>query len=186
MERIAIFLDLANLEQAFRRLGAKIDYLGLRDYLAEGRVLVETYAYLPINPFHPESKQHFADFLQRNAFLIRSKLGKPRPDDRWKCNFDVEIAVDILRCIQHCRIDIVIIGSGDGDMLPICEELRLRGVRCEIAGTNESAADELLAGASGYIDLGTLIREQREEPMQENSQDANRVEPDVQEIDAVC
>ena len=39
MERTALFLDIANLEQAFRRYQVKIDYLGLRDFIADGRSL---------------------------------------------------------------------------------------------------------------------------------------------------
>jgi uncharacterized LabA/DUF88 family protein len=179
MERAMLFLDFANLEQGFRKLGARIDYLGLRDYLAEGRLVVETFAYLPISPYNPEGKKHFADFLSENGFVVRSKVGKPRPNHKWKCNFDVEMAVDILHYAHHGRVDIIVIGSGDGDMLPICEEVRRSGVRCEIAATPASASEELLAAASGYIDLGTIIREQREELNQNGSEEANRIVPEL-------
>jgi uncharacterized LabA/DUF88 family protein len=185
MERVTIFLDLANLEQGFRKLGAQVDYLGLRDYLADGRVLVETFAYLPINPYTPDQKKHFADFLERNRFLVRSKIGKPRPNHKWKCNFDVEMAVDILHCAQLGRVDIVVIGSGDGDMLPLCEEVRSLGVRCEIAATKESTAKELLGAASGYIDLGAIVRKQREEFIENSSDDEPRIVSDVAETESV-
>jgi uncharacterized LabA/DUF88 family protein len=178
MERAAIFLDFANLEQGFRKLGTQIDYLGLRDYLAEGRLLVETFGYLPISPYNPDRKKNFADFLWDNGFFVRSKVGKPRPNHKWKCNFDVEMAVDILHCAHHARMDIIVIGSGDGDMLPICEEVRRSGVRCEIAATPESASEDLLRAASDYIDLGTIIRAQREELNQNGSEDANRNVPE--------
>lgn len=179
MERSAIFLDFANIEHGFRDLGVQVDYLGLRDYLAEGRLLVETFAYLPISPYNPEGKNNFADFLRNNGFFVRSKVGKPRPNHRWKCNFDVEMAVDILHYAHQCRVDIVVIGSGDGDMLPICREVRRSGVRCEIAATPESLSAELLDAASGYIDLGTVIRDQREEPVREGAEDANRIVPEL-------
>jgi uncharacterized LabA/DUF88 family protein len=185
MERVTIFLDLANLEQGFRKLGVQVDYLGLRDYLADGRVLVETFAYLPINPYTPDRKKHFADFLQRNGFLVRSKIGKPRPGNRWKCNFDVEIAVDVLHCAHHGRVDIVVIASGDGDMLRLCDEVRLLGVRCEIAATRESTAEELIRAASGYVDLGAIVREQCEEVMGNSSEDANRTVSDTEEPNLV-
>jgi uncharacterized LabA/DUF88 family protein len=178
LERAAIFLDFANLEHGFRQLGTQIDYLGLRDYLADGRLLVETFAYLPMSPYNPESKRGFADFLSENGFIVRSKIGKVRPNHKWKCNFDVEMAVDILHCAHHARVDIIVIGSGDGDMLPICREVRRNGVRCEIAATPESMSEELLGAASGYIDLGIVISEQREELMQNGSEDANRVVPE--------
>lgn len=183
MERVMMFFDLANLENGFRQFGVRVDYLGLRDYLAEGRVLVEAFAYLPINPNNPEGKRQFAEFLQRNGFFVRSKIGKPRPGNKWKCNFDVEMAVDILHCAHHSRVDIVVIGSGDGDMLPICEELRLLGVRCEIAATKGSTAEDLLGAASGFVDLGAIVREQRDEMM--GTADANRIVPDIAETESV-
>jgi len=141
--------------------------------------LVETFAYLPINPYNPERKRHVAEFLCDNGFFVRSKIGKPRPNSKWKCNFDVEMAVDILRFIHHARADIIVIGSGDGDMLSICEEVRRSGVRCEIAATRECMAPELLGAASGYIDLGTIIREQREELLRNGSEDATRTVPEI-------
>lgn len=157
MERVAVFLDIANLEQAFRRYEAKIDYLGLRDYIAEGRFLVETFVYLPINPHDPERKRNFIDFLKRNGFWVRSKIGKPRPDNKWKCNFDIEMAVDMLHYAQHGRVDIVVLGSGDGDFIPVLQAIRMNGVRCEVASTKETMAEDLLGAASGFIDLGKII-----------------------------
>lgn len=159
MERTAIFLDIANLEQAFRHYDAKIDYIGLREYLTAGRFLVDAFAYVPINPYDVDRKRYFIDFLGRNGFLVRSKVGKPRPDNKWKCNFDVEMAVDMLRYSHQARVDIVVMGSGDGDMLPVCEEIRFNGIRCEVAATRQTVADDLVAAVNGFIDLGEIIRE---------------------------
>ena len=164
LERLAAFLQLASLEQAFRQYGAKIDYLGLRDFIAEGRSLVETFVYLPISPYDPERKRNFIDFLKRNGFLVRSKVGKPRPDHKWKCNFDIEMAVDMLHYARHGRVDIVVMGSGDGDFAPLLQEIRMNGVRCEVAATRETMAEDLLGVASGFIDLGKIIVAQSREP----------------------
>jgi uncharacterized LabA/DUF88 family protein len=160
MERTAVFLDVANLECGFREFQQRIDYLGLRDYLAEGRFLVETFAYVPVSPYQPDKKKDFIDFLQRNGFLVRAKLGKPRTENRWKCNFDVELAVDMLHFAHHGRVDIIVIGSGDGDLIPVLQEIRLSGIRCEVASTLKTVSQDLLAAASGFIDLGKVIREQ--------------------------
>jgi uncharacterized LabA/DUF88 family protein len=186
MERIAMFLDLANLEDGFRRLGERADYVGLRDYLAEGRILIETFVYLPLSPYHPERKRHLSDFFERNGFLVCSKIGKSRPGHKWACSFNVEMAVDILHYAHGGRVDIIVIGSGHADMLPICEELRWRGVRCEIAATKDCAAEELLIAASGFIDLGTIIREQREELIQNGSQDPSGTVPGTENPEPIA
>jgi uncharacterized LabA/DUF88 family protein len=182
MERTAVFLDMANLEQSFRKLDVRVDYLGLRDYLGEGRVLAETFVYLPISPYNPEGKQRLVRFLQDNGFLVRSKIGKPRPLHRWKCNFDVEMAIDILNCAHRGRVDIVVIGSGDGDLLPVCEAVRLLGVRCEIAATRESLSQELVTAANGFVDLGSIIREQRDTAPEDAAQDTESETPEVEVI----
>jgi uncharacterized LabA/DUF88 family protein len=178
MERTAIFLDLANLEQGFRKLGERVDYVGLRDYLAEGRILVETFVYLPISPYDPEGKKDLVDFFQLNGFLVCSKIGKRRPGRKWKCHFDTEMAVDILHFAHYVDVDIIVIGSGHSDMLPICEEVRWRGVRCEIAATKDCAAEELLSAASGFIDLGSIIQQQRES--QNSSQEVSGIVPETE------
>lgn len=162
MERVVIFSDHANNESSFRKLGIGIDYLGLRDYLGEGRTIVENFVYVPISPFNPEGKKGFVDFLRRNGFLVRTKIGKPRQGNKYKCNFDVEIAIDVMRFAQQGNVDIIVLACGDGDMRRLCEEVRLCGVRCEIASTDESVAPELLEVASGYINLGAAIQQQRQ------------------------
>jgi uncharacterized LabA/DUF88 family protein len=163
MERAALFLDVANTELAFRRYNSRVDYLGLREYIADGRSLVEAFAYVPMNPRHPERKRNFIDFLRRNGFWVRSKVGKPRPQNKWKCAFDIEMTLDMLRYARHARIDILVLGSGDGDMTPVLQELRMNGVRCEVASTRESIAEDLLGVASGFIDLGKIIVAQSQE-----------------------
>lgn len=160
MERTVLFLDIANLECSFRHYDAQIDYVGLRDFLAEGRFLVDAFVYLPISPYEPNAKDSFIDFLSRNGFYVRSKLGKPRPNDRWKCNFNVEMAVDMLHFTHHGRAEIVVLGSGNGDMIPVCHEMRMNGVRCEVAATRQSVADDLLRVANGFIDLGEIIKDE--------------------------
>jgi len=178
MERAAIFCDLAKLEVEFRKLGVHIDYLGLREYLGEGRIVVETFVYFPINPYTPERKNKFAAFLQHNGFIVRGKIGTPRPGRRWTCNCNVEMAVDVLNYIRDGRIDIVVIGSGSGDIVPVCEEVRRRGVRCEVASTGECADEEVISAASSFIDLGAVIRQQLGQIIRNGSEDANPIAPE--------
>lgn len=161
MEKVVIFVDLANVERAFRRTGERVDLLGLRDYLAGGRFVLDTFVYVPIDPFNPDRQTFVVEFLQRHGFFVRSKLGKKRPGGRWKANFDVEIALDASRYAATRRPDVVVLACGDGDLTCLVLELRLQGVRCEIATTRAVASENLLAAASGFIDLGEVITQDR-------------------------
>jgi hypothetical protein len=66
-------------------------------------------------------------------------------------------------------------------MAPVCEEVRWCGVRCEIAATKECTALELVAAASSYIDLNSVIQRQREESVRDGSEDASRNVSDAAE-----
>jgi uncharacterized LabA/DUF88 family protein len=87
----------------------------------------------------------------------------------------------MLHYAQHGRVDIVVMGSGDGDFIPVLHAMRSNGVRCEVASTKETMADDLLGAASGFIDLGKIIVAQSQENV-----DATPVDdiPPVDRIDA--
>ena len=50
MERVTVFLDLANIEAS---APGRVDYKALHRYLGEGRYLQEAYAYVPVDPRLP-------------------------------------------------------------------------------------------------------------------------------------
>lgn len=156
MEKLAIFFDHANISGAIQELGRDVDYAALRDYIAEDRFLVEAFIYYPINPKKQTEARKRIEALEEKGFFVRSKLGKPAGDDRYKCNVDVELAIDILRFVHAAKVDIVALVAGDGDMCALVREVRFNGVRCEVAFTAKAAA-ELRRAANGFIDLEQVI-----------------------------
>ncbi|MBN1935637.1 MAG: NYN domain-containing protein [Anaerolineae bacterium] len=154
-ERVAVFVDYHNTLHALRRVGRQIDLLALHDYLSEGRHLVEAMLYIATHP-QPERQEEDRVTLHRlrqSGFLVRSKVGQLLPNGRLKCDFDLEMALDIQEFIVHSRPDIVVLVTGDGDFTPLVQRLRLRGVRVEIASTPGSVSAALRAMANGFIDL---------------------------------
>ena len=96
-ERTAVFIDYHNTQNALRRAGRQIDLVGLQDYLAEGRHLIETFLYIAT---HPQPEQQEVDQanqqrLRQLGFMIRSKQGQMLPNGRLKCNFDLDMALDV-------------------------------------------------------------------------------------------
>ena len=161
MERHAQFWDLANIESAFRRLEARIDYTGLRTYLAGGRSLIDTFCYVPQNPHRPDDREVLLRHFKKHGFFVRTKIGQKRCGGQWKCNFDVEMACDILRFVEYAKPDTIAVCSGDRDMKAVYQSVRERGVRVEVAATRNSFAWEILDAASSFIDLGKVIADQR-------------------------
>lgn len=156
MERIAVFLDFANIEAAAH---SRIDYGSLRQYLGEGRHIIECFAYVPIDPRNPQGRDGMINHLQQSGWMVHSKMGK-LAGDTYKANVDVEMTIDIIRCSEVMRPDILVLCSGDGDFLPLIRYLRQRGVRIETASFQRAASRETKAEANGFIDLDRWKAEQ--------------------------
>ncbi|MBN1954083.1 MAG: NYN domain-containing protein [Anaerolineae bacterium] len=160
-ERVVVFIDYHNTLHALRRVGQQIDLVALRDYLAEGRHLIETFLYIAT---HPLPERQMADretlnHLQRHGFLIRSKMGQLLPNGRLKCDFDLEMALDVQEFTSRVHTHIVVLVTGDGDFTPLVERLRRQGIRVEVASVSGSIAASLRAMANGFVDLTRIGQE---------------------------
>ena len=172
-ERLALFIDGANLHAASKGLGFDIDYKLLRqEFARRGRLvrasyytaILENEEYSPIRPL--------VDWLQYNGFTLVTKPAREFVDSqgrrRVKGNMDIELAVDALTLAD--RIDHAVLFSGDGDFRALTEALQKRGVRVSVCSSIRSSppmiADELRRQADNFIELeelrGVIGREPRE------------------------
>lgn len=162
-ERIAIFIDGANLYSAARGLAFDIDYRRLLDlFSTKGRLirafyytaLVEDQEYSPIRPL--------VDWLDYNGYAMVTKPTKEFTDAmgrrRIKGNMDIELAIDMLEMAQY--IDHAILFSGDGDFRRLVEAVQRRGVRVSVVSTIRSSppmvSDDLRRQADNFIELQDL------------------------------
>jgi len=81
---VLVFVDESNVVSSVRALGRKLDWLMLRDHLAdadEGRELIEMVIYAGLPPSMPEwqsereKKNKFLHWLRSNGFLVVTKDG---------------------------------------------------------------------------------------------------------------
>ena len=162
-ERLALFIDGANLHAASKGLGFDIDYKLLRaEFARRGRLvrahyytaLLDGEEYSPIRPL--------VDWLQYNGYGVVTKPAREFVDRegrrKIKGNMDVELAVDALESAE--RIDHAVLFTGDGDFRALVEALQRRGVRVSVCSTIRSQppmiADELRRQADNFIDLEDL------------------------------
>lgn len=181
-ERLALFIDGANLYATARALGFDIDYKLLRqEFERRGKLLrafyytalLETEEYSPIRPL--------VDWLNYNGFSLVTKPAKEFTDAlgrrKVKGNMDIELAVDAMELAP--RLDHAVLFSGDGDFRPLVESLQRQGVRVSVVSTIRSQppmiADELRRQADNFIELDALRdivgrpqREPREQASHEN------------------
>ena len=155
MEKVTIFLDFANIEAS---APSSINYGSLLRYLGEGRTILEAFAYVPVNPRAPHDRNGVIHHLQQSGWLVNAKMGKIA-GQTYKANVDVEMTIDIIRCSQYRRPDILVLCSGDGDFMPLIRFMRYRGVRLETAAFLRAASQEVKTESSGFIDLDRWYRE---------------------------
>ena len=165
-EKVALFIDGANLYAAARALGFDIDYKRLLKVFGEkGRLiraiyytaLIEDQEYSPIRPL--------VDWLDYNGYTMVTKPTKEFTDSygrrKIKGNMDIELAVDMLEMAD--ALDHVVLFSGDGDFRRLIEAVQRKGVRVTVVSTVKSsppmAADELRRQADNFIELMDLSKE---------------------------
>ncbi len=157
-ERVAIFADYPNTLAALRRAGRQIDLVALRDYLAEGRHLIEAFLYVGSHPLPEQAQADQAALhrLRQHGFLIRTKPAHLLPNGQLHCTFDLELALDVQEFVARTRPDIVVIVTGSGDFTPLVQRLRLQGIRVEVASLPGSIPAALHGMANGFVDLAQI------------------------------
>ncbi len=153
-QRVGIFVDVQNMFYATKHLyNSKLNFARLLDYIARGRPLVRSIAYVVQTPDGDQS--NFFAMLHSNGYEVRSKDLKLRPDGSAKGDWDMGLALDALSMCD--RLDVVAIVSGDGDFVELVNFLKARGVRVEVYSFPYSTAEELRHAATEYFQMGTEI-----------------------------
>ena len=128
-QRVGVFLDVSNLYlsglEYYRR---QIDYGRLTETALNGRVLATALAYNVDSAWGDKSA--FYEMLRGVGYEIRTKELVVRADGSKKGDWDVGIAADVMERLD--RLDVVVLGSGDGDFLPVVRKARARGVAVEV------------------------------------------------------
>lgn len=162
MRKTAVFVDHANLSVCARNRGLEVDYYHLKDYLAqerEGRMPLETFCYVAIDPRNEHRLDREIRRMQEDGWLIKTKRGAPRPEGGFKCNVDVEMAIDMVAFAFDAKPDIVVMVTGDQDFAAVVRKLRERGIRVEVAAFPENVSHVLLNEASGFINLERYFKD---------------------------
>jgi uncharacterized LabA/DUF88 family protein len=163
-ERLALFIDGANLHASARALGFDIDFRRLTAEFADKGRLVRAFYYTALlddqdySPLRP-----LIDWLEYNGFTTVTKPAKEFTDAngrrKIKGNMDVELAIDVLEMADH--LDHIVLFSGDGDFRRLVEAVQRRGLRVTVVSSMRTqpplVADELRRQADLFLDLADLM-----------------------------
>jgi len=162
-ERLALFIDGANLYSAARALGFDIDYKKLLNEFSRKGVLVRAYYYTALledrefSPLRP-----LVDWLDYNGYTLVTKSVREFTDAagrrKIKGNMDIEISVDMMELAPS--VDHIVLFSGDGDFRRLVESVQRRGRRVSVVSTLRTqpamVADDLRRQADHFIELVDL------------------------------
>jgi len=163
-ERVALFIDGANLYSAARGLGFEIDYRRLLEHFRKEAHLIRAFYYTALveeadySPLRP-----LIDWLDYNGYTMVTKPAKEYTDSsgrrRFKSNMDIELAIDMMELAAH--IDHAVLFSGDGDFRRLVEAVQRKGVRVTVVATTRSQppmiADELRRQADTFVELQDIM-----------------------------
>ncbi len=128
-ERVAVFIDGANLYSTARGLAFDMDYKKLLEAFKQRGLfirasyytaLVEDQDFSPIRPL--------VDWLDYNGYTLVTKPAREFTDAtgrrRFKGDMDIEIAIDMMEAAAHA--DHLFLFSGDGDFAPLVQRFAAR------------------------------------------------------------
>jgi uncharacterized LabA/DUF88 family protein len=162
-ERMALFIDGANLYATAKSLGFDIDYKRLLAlFQSQGRLLRALYYTALAEDQEYSSIRPLIDWLDYNGYSMVTKPTKEFTDasgrKKIKGNMDIELTVDAMELSEH--LDHVILFSGDGDFRSLVQALQQKGKRVSVVSTMNTqppmVSDELRRQADQFIDLADL------------------------------
>ena len=178
-ERIALFIDGANLYATAKTIGFDIDYKRLlKEFQSRGYLLRAYYYTALVEDQEYSSIRPLIDWLDYNGFTVITKTAKEFTDSmgrrKVKGNMDIELAVDAMELAP--RVDHIVLFSGDGDFRSLVEALQRRGVKVSVVSTVSvqpaMIADELRRQADEFIDLAHLMPRVGRDPSERSQRQA--------------
>jgi len=162
-ERIALFIDGANLYASAKSLGFEIDFKRLKSlFRRKGQLVRALYYTALLEDQEYSSIRPLIDWLDYNGFSMVTKPTKQFLDTtghrKIKGNMDIELTVDAMHLAPN--LDHLVIFSGDGDFRSLVAALQQMGKRVSVVSTLRTqppmVADELRRQADQFIDLADL------------------------------
>ena len=143
-EKVALFIDGANIYTTAKSLGLDIDYKRLlREFQSGGHLLRAFYYTAVFDDQDSASIRPLIDWLEYNGYTVVTKTAKEFVDHsgrrKGKGKMDIELAVDAMEIAAH--IDRMVLFSGDGDFRSLVQAMQRRGVRVVVSSMSDAAAD---------------------------------------------
>jgi uncharacterized LabA/DUF88 family protein len=174
-EKIALFIDGANLYFTCLELKFQIDYVKLLQYFHSRNSYVAAARYYTAVDSNDQGYQNLRSlltFLAHNGYSVIEKMAKAyqQPDGyrKIKGNMDVEFTLDVIEICK--KVDRVVLFTGDGDFTALVRAVQEQACRVTVVSTVESGlipvinspyrapmcSSDLKKAANDFIDLNKI------------------------------
>jgi len=148
-QRVGIFIDAQNLYHSAKNLyKKKVNFGAILDDAVAGRQLVRAIAYV-ITTESGEEKGFF-EALEKLGIETKTKDLQIFYGGAKKADWDVGIAVDMIRLAP--KLDAVVLVSGDGDFVPLVEYLKTM-TQIEAISFGKSSSSKLKEAVDDFMDM---------------------------------
>jgi uncharacterized LabA/DUF88 family protein len=184
-DKIALYIDGANLYATAKSLGFDIDYKRLlKEFQAKGYLLRAYYYTALAEDQEYSSIRPLIDWLDYNGYTVVTKPTKEFVDAsgrrKIKGNMDIELAVDVMEMVD--AVDHFVLFSGDGDFRSLVEAVQRKGKKVSVISTLSTQppmiADELRRQADHFVDLVSLQSRIGRDPAERQARQAERAQTD--------
>jgi uncharacterized LabA/DUF88 family protein len=149
-QRVGVFVDVQNLYYSARNIyTARVKFNEVLEAAVAGRKLVRAIAYV-VQADMPEEHTFF-EALEKAGFEVKTKALQTFAGGHQKGDWDVGIAMDIVKLMN--KLDVVVLCSGDGDFIPLLEYLQMSGQFTETLAFGKSCSGKVKEVTDYFIDL---------------------------------
>jgi uncharacterized LabA/DUF88 family protein len=152
-QRVGVFVDVQNMYYSAKNLYTKkVNFEEIMRLGTSERQLIRAIAYVIRADVAMES--NFFEALAKQGYEIRAKDLQIFFGGEKKGDWDVGIAMDIMRTAS--KLDVVVLVSGDGDFKDLLEHVKSLGCRAEVIAFKKTASSKLIEEADRFVDLDSM------------------------------
>jgi uncharacterized LabA/DUF88 family protein len=149
-QRVGVFIDVQNLYYSARNIyNARVNFNEILKTAVADRKLVRAIAYV-VEANMPEEHTFF-EALDKAGFEVKKKELQTFAGGHQKGDWDVGIAMDIIKMMN--KLDVVVLASGDGDFVPLLEYLQMTGQLTETVAFGRSCSGKIKELTDYFVDL---------------------------------
>ncbi len=151
-QRVGVFVDVQNMYYSAKNLyAAKVNFGEILKEAVHGRELIRAIAY--VIKADVEQEKNFFEALDKIGYEVKAKDLQVFLGGAKKGDWDVGIAMDVMRLAN--KLDVIVLVSGDGDFQELVKHAKALGCVVEVIAFRETASSHLINEADKFTDLGS-------------------------------